>query len=337
MSDSSPSVRPERETPIGGNAAVEQAGDVRHTSVAGERDEVARPGGDEKPRSLGRDAVDSLRTNPIFLIAGGLILLLLLIAIVPGLFTSQGINDPADLSKSRLSPSGDAWFGYDLQGRDIYTRTIYGARASIIVGVLATLGTLLFGSLMGIIAGFSGGWIDAVVSRITDVFFAIPLLLGAILIVFSFPLPAEKPSSVLIVSRVVLALVVLGWTGTARIMRSSVIQVKNTDYVLAARALGAGNIRIVLSHVLPNALAPVIVVATISLGGYIAAEATLSFLGLGLQNPVVSWGGAISESRNYIRQSPHILLFPSIFLSLTVLSFIMLGDAVRDALDPKLN
>ena len=326
MSEPTPARRPDSEIVIGGGL---------RSPVTSAED--ATLGGDDKPRSLGRDAIASLRRNPVFLVAGSLIFLLLLMAAFPSLFTSQTLSSPAaDLAKSRQAPSGGAWFGYDLQGRDIYTRTIYGARASIIVGVLATLGTLVVGSLMGVVAGFAGGWVDSLVSRLTDVFFAIPLLLGAILIVFSFPLPAEQPSSVLIVGRVVLALVILGWTGVARIMRSSVIQVKNTDYVLAARALGAGNVRIVISHVLPNALAPVIVVSTISLGGYIGAEATLSFLGIGLQAPVVSWGGAISEARNYIRQSPHILLFPSLFLSMTVLSFIMLGDAVRDALDPKL-
>lgn len=288
-----------------------------------------------KPRSLAKDAWLDLRTNPIFLISSALIFILLVMAIFPGLFTNVS-PEAADLSKSRQSPSlKDGWFGYDLQGNDVYTLTIYGARASIMVGVLATTFTLLVGTLAGIIAGYAGGWIDSVVSRLTDVFFAIPLLLGAILIVFAFPTPPGTPSIVIIL-RVVAALAVLGWTPVARIMRSSVIQVKQADYVQAARALGASPFRIVLRHVLPNALAPVIVVSTIALGGYIAVEATLSFLGLGLTPPVVSWGVAISEASTYVRVSPHMLFFPSLFLSITVLAFIMLGDAVRDALDPKL-
>jgi len=290
--------------------------------------------GQGKPRSLGKDAWLDLRTNPIFLVSATLIVILVVMAAFPGLFTSQ-TPEAADLSKSRVGPSSKAWFGYDLQGGDVYTLTIYGARASIIVGVLATTFTLLVGTLAGIVAGYTGGWVDSVVSRITDVFFAIPLLLGAILIVFSFPTQPGTPSIVIIL-RVVAAVAVLGWTFVARIMRSSVIQVKQADYVQAARALGAGPIRIVLKHILPNAMAPVIVYSTIALGGYIAVEATLSFLGLGLTPPVVSWGVAISEAATYLRVSPHMLLFPSLFLSITVLAFIMLGDAVRDALDPKL-
>ncbi|MGB9376411.1 MAG: ABC transporter permease [Mycobacteriales bacterium] len=287
-----------------------------------------------KPRSLGKDAWLDLRTNWIFLVSATLILILILMAAFPSLFTSRSPAD-ADLAKSLQKPSAHAWFGYDLQGKDIYTLTIYGARASIIVGVLATLATLVVGAVAGMVAGYSGGWIDSVVSRFTDVFFAIPLLLGSILVVFAFPITPGTPS-ILIILRVVAALSVLGWTYTARIMRSSVIQVKQADYVQAARALGAGPLRIVLKHILPNALAPVIVVSTISLGGYIAAEATLSFLGLGLTPPVVSWGVAISDATVYVRSAPHLLLFPSLFLSITVLAFIMLGDAARDALDPKL-
>ena len=173
------------------------------------------------------------------------------------------------------------------------------------------------------------------VPRVTDVFFAIPLLLGAIIFLVSLP-DFFNDNYLLVVMKVVLALVILGWPSMARLMRSSVIQVKPNDYVQAARALGASPWRIVRSHVLPNALAPVIVVATINLGAYIATEATLSFLGIGLQLPAVSWGLQINSGQRLLRTAPHIILFPSLFLSVTVLSFILLGDALRDALDPKL-
>lgn len=292
------------------------------------------PATGEKPRSLRGDAWRDLRRNPIFLTSAVLIAFLLVIAAFPGWFTTRAVGK-ADLSLSRQHPSSKAWFGYDLQGYDIYTRTIYGARASVMVGVLTTLGTLIIGVVAGVTAGFAGGWIDAVVSRITDVFFAIPILLGAILVLSSFPSDSNTPETVIIL-KVVLALTILGWTSIARIMRSSVIQVKQADFVQAARALGASPLRIIIKHVLPNAIAPVIVVSTISLGGYIAAEATLSYLGIGLQAPVVSWGIAINDASQFLRVSPHMLLFPSLFLSITVLAFIMLGDAVRDALDPKL-
>ncbi len=292
------------------------------------------PAAGEKPRSLRGDAWRDLRGNPIFLVSAALIAIMVVMAAFPGWFTTRPVGK-ADLSLSRQPPSSDGWFGYDLQGYDIYTRTIYGARASILVGVLSTLGTMAVGVVAGVTAGFAGGWVDAVVSRLTDVFFAIPILLGAILVLSSFPSDVETPELVIIL-KVVAALVILGWTGVTRIMRSSVIQVKQADFVQAARALGASPVRIIVKHVLPNSIQPVIVVSTINLGGFIGAEATLSFLGIGLQPPVVSWGIAINDASQYLRVSPHMLLFPSFFLSITVLAFIMLGDAVRDALDPKL-
>ena len=178
------------------------------------------------------------------------------------------------LAESRERPNADAWFGRDIQGYDIYASCIYGARASILVGVLCTLGTVLIGGVIGVISGYQGGWADSFMSRIGDVFFAIPLLLGAIIFLVSLP-EFFNDNYFLIVMKVVLALVILGWPSLARLMRSSVIQVKPNDYVQAARALGASPNRIIRSHVLPNSLAPMIVVATINLGAYIAAEATL--------------------------------------------------------------
>lgn len=287
-----------------------------------------------KPRSLWQDAWEDLRRNPLFIIGTILVLILIVMAAFPQLFTSV---DPrsCSLSNSRQPPSGDAWFGYDLQGCDVYARTIYGARASILVGIFTTTTVMIIGGAIGIIGGFFGGWADTIVSRVTDVFLALPLLLGSILILTAFPSDSDTPELV-VIGKVVLALSILGWTQLARIMRSSVIQVKNQDYVQAARALGAPSTRIIGRHVLPNSLAPVIVVAMISLGAYISAEATLSFLGIGLQPPVISWGIAINDAATYVRTSPHMLLFPAAFLSITVFAFIMLGDAVRDALDPKL-
>lgn len=310
-----------------------RAEDIRMPSptAGGEPEPVDEIG---KPRSLWQDAWADLRTNKLFIIGTILVLVLIVMAAFPQLFTSV---DPrsCSLSNSRQPPSGDAWFGYDLQGCDIYSRTIYGARASILVGIFTTTAVMIIGGAVGIIGGFFGGWADTIVSRLTDVFLALPLLLGSILILTAFPSDSDTPELV-VIGKVVVALAVLGWTQLARIMRSSVIQVKNQDYVQAARALGASSPRIIGRHVLPNSLAPVIVVAMISLGAYISAEATLSFLGIGLQPPVISWGIAINDAATYVRTSPHMLLFPAAFLSITVFAFIMLGDAVRDALDPKL-
>ena len=291
-------------------------------------------GGDSnEERSLASDAWRSMRRNPLFWVAATLIALFTLMAVFPGLFTK---TDPTNaiLAKSRELPSGDAWFGRDVQGYDIYARCIYGARASILVGVMCSLGTVLIGGVIGVVSGYQGGWADSLMSRIGDVFFAIPLLLGAIIFLVSLP-EFFNDNYFLIVLKVVLALVILGWPSLARLMRSSVIQVKPNDYVQAARALGASPNRIIRSHVLPNSLAPMIVVATINLGAFIAAEATLSFLGIGLQPPAISWGIDISSALVGLRTTPHMLFFPSVFLSLAVLAFIMLGDVVRDALDPK--
>lgn len=295
--------------------------------------EAAAP---EQAHSLWTDAWLEMRRNPLFWVSVMLITVLVTMALFPGLFTRI---DPyqCDLQISREAPNAAHWFGTDLQGCDVYSRTIHGARSSILVGLFTTLGTTLLGSLVGIIAGYAGGWVDTLLSRIGEVFFAIPLLLGGIVILYSFPSTSETPYLV-VVAKVVAALVVLGWPSIARLMRSSVLQVKPNEYVLAARALGAHPWRIITSHILPNALAAVMVVATINLGSYIAVEATLSFLGIGLRPPVISWGIAISEASGlgYIQSAPWMLAFPSIFLSLTVLAFIMLGEVIRDALDPKL-
>lgn len=293
-------------------------------------------------RSLTADAWRSMRKNPVFWVSAVLIVVFIAMALFPGLFTNQ---DPTEgiLGRSRQGPSGEHWFGTDGQGYDVYARTIYGARASILVGVLGMLGTLIIGSFWGLIAGYSGGLVDTLISRVGDIFFAIPLLLAGIVLVSSLreedkvlgiPLPQGYFGTIF---QVVLVLVVFGWPSIMRLMRSSVIQVMPNDYVQAARALGASPFRIIRQHILPNAMAPAIVVSTINLGAYIAVEATLSFLGIGLEPPVVSWGVMINDAQVYVRSGTvmHALYFPAIFLSLAVLAFIMLGDAVRDAFDPK--
>jgi len=289
----------------------------------------------DKPRGLLGDAWRDLRRNPLFWISAAFITLFLVMAAFPGLFTSV---DPThgELERSRNGPSADAWFGYDVLGRDVYARVIYGARASIIVSVLATIGTILLGGGIGVLTGYLGGWVDALLSRIADIFFGLPFVLGAIVILFSFNPPGSSRSVFAIEMLVVLALVVLVWPVSMRIMRSSVLAAKNADYILAARAMGASTRRIIFRHLIPNTLAPLLVYATILIGSYIAAEATLSFLGVGLRSPVVSWGIMIAESNNYIRVSPQLLFFPAGFLVVAVLSFVLLGEAVREALDPKL-
>ena len=287
-------------------------------------------------RSLGANAWRDLRRRPMFWISLALIVLFALMAIFPQLFTSKDPNF-ADLTKARQLPSEEALFGYDAQGYDLYTRTVYGARASVSVGILATAFTLIFGSAVGIIAGYRGGWLDSVIGRIAEIFLAIPIFLGGLLFLFTFPNDIDTPFAVA-VGKVAFVIAILAWPTITRLMRASVLQVKPNDYVQAARALGASPWRIINAHILPNSVASVIVVSTINLGVFISLEASLSFLGVGLQPPVISWGNMISDvsGLGLIRAAPHMLLFPSLFLSLTVLSFIMLGDVVRDALDPRL-
>jgi len=289
-----------------------------------------QPAKSEKTRSLWGDAWQDLRRNKIFLISSVLIVLLLLITFFPGWFTS-GNPTYGDLSKHYLQKPqlgkvfSTEWLGYDQQGRSVYARLIYGARASIAVGFGTTFAVTIVGGLVGMIAGYFGGIVDSVLSRLVDVFFGIPFLLGTMVTLNSFP---ERTAWV-----VIGALSFFGWTQLARVMRGAVITTKQSDYVQAAKALGASTPRILFRHILPNTLAPVIVVATISLGVYIGSEATLSFLGLGLNG--VSWGNDISDGGSSIRIAQWIMLYPSIMLTITVLAFIMLGEAVRNALDPK--
>ncbi|MFF0284991.1 ABC transporter permease [Streptomyces sp. NPDC005262] len=286
----------------------------------------------EKARSLWGDAWVDLRTNWYFVISSVLIVILLVMTAFPGLFTSASptFSDLAHhfLGKPEIGKVGSAeWLGYDGQGRSVYARVIYGARASVTVGISVTLLVTVFGGLIGMVGGYFGGWVDALLSGFTNIFLGLPFLLGAMVVLQAF---TDRT-----VWSVTLALAFLGWTQIARVMRGAVITIKQADYVQAARALGASTSRILFKHILPNAMAPVIVVATISLGVYISAEATLSYLGLGLADPAISWGGDISAGASQIRVAPHILLYPSIMLSITVLAFIMLGEAVRNALDPK--
>ncbi|GGL77683.1 peptide ABC transporter permease [Streptomyces fumigatiscleroticus] len=281
----------------------------------------------EKARSLWSDAWHDLRRNPVFLGSALVILFLVVIAVRPSLIAS-GNPLQCDLARAQDGSRSGHPFGFDGQGCDVYTRTVHGARTSVTVGVLATLGVALLGSVLGGLAGFFGGVWDAVLSRITDIFFAIPVVLGGLVLLSVVTSNTVWP--------VIGFMVLLGWPQISRIARGSVITAKQHDYVQAARALGASDARLLLRHIAPNAVAPVIVVATIALGTYISLEATLSYLGVGLKPPTVSWGIDISAASPYIRNAPHALLWPSGALAITVLAFIMLGDAVRDALDPKL-
>lgn len=281
------------------------------------------------PLSLWAEAWRNLRKQPLFIISALLIVLVAVVAIFPQWFASV---DPTSctLDDSAEGARPGHPLGFTLQGCDVYARMIYGTRASLMVGIFTTTGVLIIGGIMGALAGYYGGWLDAILARLGDVFFALPLILGAIVI---NQLPAFRDNRS--VWTVVVALVLFGWPQIARITRGAVLENRNADFVTAAKALGLSRFSALVKHVLPNSLAPIIVVASISLGTFIVAEATLSFLGIGLPFSVMSWGNDISAAQPQVRNNPGVLLWPAVALSITVLSFIMLGDALRDALDPK--
>lgn len=285
---------------------------------------------DQAPLSLWADAWRKLRRRPLFIVSSLLILLLVVVALFPGLFTSVEPNNDCQLANSEGGPTAGHPLGFTLQGCDVYSRVIHGTQASLSVGVLSVLAVVIIGVTLGALAGYYGGWLDSVLARLGDIFFALPIILGA-LVITQLPLFRENRS----VWTVVLTISLLAWPQMARITRGAVIEVRNADFVTAARSLGVSKFGALVKHALPNALAPVIVLATLELGVFIVLEATLSFLGVGLPGSVMSWGNDISAANASIRTNPGILLYPAAALSITVLSFIMLGDAVRDALDPK--
>jgi ABC-type dipeptide/oligopeptide/nickel transport system permease subunit len=294
--------------------------------------ESARLGVGQQGRSVspGRQLLRDLVTRPRFVVPGVLVLLLVLIAIVPGPFAGLfGHGDPldCDLNRSGL-PSGPGHpFGFDIQGCDLYAQVIHGARPSITIAIVVTLSATAVAVALGLVAGFFGGIVDMVLGRVIDVFYGFPFMVAAIVI-----LTALGSHGIWAVSGTLAAFC---WPTMTRVMRSSVLAAKNLDYVKAARSLGASDTRIMFRHILPNAFAPVLVLASLTVGGIIAGEASLTYLGVGLKAPSISWGVQLNTAQSYFNSNPNLLIYPSLFLCVTVLSFVLVGDAVRDILDPK--
>ena len=293
----------------------------------------------ERPRSLGADAWRILRRRPLFWVAAVIIVVFAAMAVVPQLFVwpSPGPDSTSgefcNLADARQPPSSEHWFGTDQQGCDYYARVITGAQVSMRVALGATAVTLLVGVGLGGIAGYYRGALDTVLSRVADGFFALPYLVGAIIILSALSGGGQRTEW-----QVLLAIAFLGWPAMMRLFRSSVLQIRQLEYVQAARAVGAPDRRIFLRHVLPNAIAPVLVYATVTMGLVISVEATLSFLGIGLPLGTISWGLQISDGQRFALASDavYLLVFPAVFLVVASLGFVLMGEELREAFDPRL-
>ncbi|MFF5625981.1 ABC transporter permease [Microbacterium sp. LWH10-1.2] len=281
----------------------------------------------EKPSNLWRDAWSDLRRRPLFWFSVVLAALFIVIAAWPSLFTNV---DPrsCDLMYSNEGATAGHPLGFTFQGCDIYSRLIWGAQTSLAVGIIATLLSAVLGLIMGALAGFYGGWIDALLSRVGDIFFAIPYILAAVVVMTVF---SDSRS----VWTLAFAIGGFAWASTARVVRAEILRVRQADFVMASRSLGQSKFGTLVKHVIPNAIAPLLVVSTLGLAAAIVAEATLSFLGVGLGSSVMSWGNDISQAQAALRVAPMALIYPSIALTLAVLAFVTLGELIRDALDPK--
>lgn len=282
----------------------------------------------DKKSNLWLDAWRDMRRRPMFWLSVAIILLVAAVSFFPEWFSSV---DPRanSLKLSNAGPEPGHPLGFTKQGYDVYARILYGTGTSVTVGLIVISITFVVGTLMGSIAGYFGGFIDTVLSRVGDIFFSIPYILAAV-VVMSVLSEYRNP--------LVIAFAIGGfsWPITARIVRGEILRVKNADFVMAAGALGLSRPKTLLLHVLPNAIAPAIVVTTLSMSSAIVAESVLSFLGVGLPpGQFISWGNDISSAQLSLRTDPMPLIYPSIALVVTVFGFVMLGEVVRDALDPK--
>jgi oligopeptide transport system permease protein len=281
----------------------------------------------DRRSNLWIDAWRDLRVRPLFYISLGLVSLVSLAALWPSLFTHV---DPryGVIGLSNKGPAAGHPLGFTFQGYDVYSRVVHGASTSLSVGIFVVLITAVIGIPMGALAAYYGGWVDSILSRVGDIFFAIPYFLAAVVVMSVL----SHHRNVFVIA---LAIGGFAWASLARILRAEVLQVKNLEYVMASEAVGRSKFATLLRHVLPNSLTPVIVYLTIALGAAITAEATLSFLGIGLPPSTMSWGNDIAQAQTSIRVAPMALFWPSLALTITVLAFIMLGELIRDALDPK--
>ncbi|MDN4527593.1 ABC transporter permease [Fictibacillus fluitans] len=281
---------------------------------------------DDKVISPWKDAWRSFKKNKLAMVGLGIVVFFILIAIFAPLLAPYGFSEQK-LADKHLSPSGEHWFGTDEFGRDIFSRVLYGARISLWVGFVSVAGSVIVGSALGIVAGYYGKIVDGIISRIFDILLAFPSILLAIAVV-----SVLGPS----LRNALIAIAIINVPIFGRLVRSRVLSVKEEEYITAAKAIGMKDSRILIHHVLPNSMAPIIVQGTLAIATAIIEAAALGFLGLGAQPPTPEWGKMLADSRDFIIQAPWTVIFPGLAIMLTVLGFNLMGDGLRDALDPRM-
>lgn len=281
---------------------------------------------DDEVSSPWREAWRSFRKNKMAFVGAIIVLFFVCLALLAPIITPDTMNKPV-LAERLQAPSSEHWFGTDDFGRDIFYRVIYGARISLWVGFFSVLGSVIVGSMLGIVAGYYGKWVDTIISRFFDIMLAFPSILLAIAIV-----AALGPS----LQNALIAIAIINVPNFGRLIRSKVLSVKQEEYIMAARAIGMNDVRILFHHVLPNSMGPIIVQGTLAIATAIIEAAALGFLGLGAQPPTPEWGKMLADSRQFLIQAPWTMIFPGLAIMLTVLGFNLMGDGLRDALDPRM-
>ncbi len=269
----------------------------------------------------------TFRTNR-FAVAGALVLVVMFSLAILAPFITPYEPNTLDAYHVLFPPSGSHWFGTDEVGRDVFTRMLYGARISLMVGFVAIGIATLIGTVVGLVAGYYGGWADSLLMRFVDIMFCFPtffLILAVITL--------REPSIV----NIMLIIGLTGWMGVARLVRAEVLSIRERDYVMAARAIGASDLRIIFRHIMPNALGPVLVSATLGVAAAILIESSLSFLGIGVPPPTPSWGNILTSGKEFLEFAWWLFLFPGLAITITSLSYYLVGEGIRDALDPRLN
>ncbi|WP_096155145.1 MULTISPECIES: oligopeptide ABC transporter permease [Bacillus] len=299
------------------------------TQTSPETNSALNPNAIGKHESMTKIVVRKFFKNKLAVIGATLLTIIILAAIFAPVLTQHSYSDQ-NLMNRLQSPSSEHWLGTDRYGRDVFARILFGARVSLMVGFVSIAGSITIGTIVGAVAGYFGGRIDAFLMRIVDVIISIPSIFLLITLVTIFTPGVDK---------LILIFALLGWTTTARLVRGEFLSLRTREFVLASKTIGTRSHTIIFSHILPNAIGPIIVAATLGVGGVILAESTLSYLGLGIQPPIPSWGNMLQDAQNFtiMLKHPWYPMIPGVMILITVLSFNFVGDGLRDALDPKMN